>query len=154
MLETSNNSELPSIPNKRYFTIGEVSDLCDVKPHVLRSTMGLWGSEVRILSPRPIQFILSQSSPHCSAAVRASSRTYRGEAIDISGRLSLAISHKMLSLAQIFTALHAGLLRGMKVPCKLLPRITRQIWTVRERLRLVCLRQLDNITSLGYLPIS
>jgi DNA-binding transcriptional MerR regulator len=29
-------SSLPSIPAKRYFTIGEVSDLCGVKPHVLR----------------------------------------------------------------------------------------------------------------------
>ncbi|MFT5047231.1 MAG: hypothetical protein ACI8UP_004220, partial [Porticoccaceae bacterium] len=28
MLEISNNNELPTIPNKRYFTIGEVSDLC------------------------------------------------------------------------------------------------------------------------------
>ena len=28
--------QLPSIPAKRYFTIGEVSDLCGVKPHVLR----------------------------------------------------------------------------------------------------------------------
>ena len=36
MLEISNNSELPAIPGKRYFTIGEVSDLCAVKPHVLR----------------------------------------------------------------------------------------------------------------------
>jgi DNA-binding transcriptional MerR regulator len=32
MLEPSNNSELPPIPGKRYFTIGEVSDLCGVKP--------------------------------------------------------------------------------------------------------------------------
>jgi len=36
MLAPSNNSELPAIPEKRYFTIGEVSQLCDVKPHVLR----------------------------------------------------------------------------------------------------------------------
>jgi DNA-binding transcriptional MerR regulator len=36
MLEPSNNNELPAIPGKRYFTIGEVSDLCAVKPHVLR----------------------------------------------------------------------------------------------------------------------
>jgi DNA-binding transcriptional MerR regulator len=36
MLEPSNNDELPAIPGKRYFTIGEVSDLCAVKPHVLR----------------------------------------------------------------------------------------------------------------------
>ncbi len=27
---------LPAIPAKRYFTIGEVSELCGVKPHVLR----------------------------------------------------------------------------------------------------------------------
>ena len=36
MLEPSNNNELPPIPGKRYFTIGEVSELCNVKPHVLR----------------------------------------------------------------------------------------------------------------------
>ena len=30
------NNQLPAIPGKRYFTIGEVSDLCGVKPHVLR----------------------------------------------------------------------------------------------------------------------
>ncbi len=36
MLEPGNNDELPPIPGKRYFTIGEVSDLCGVKPHVLR----------------------------------------------------------------------------------------------------------------------
>ena len=36
MLEPSNNDELPVIPGKRYFTIGEVSELCQVKPHVLR----------------------------------------------------------------------------------------------------------------------
>ena len=36
MLEPGNNNELPPIPGKRYFTIGEVSDLCAVKPHVLR----------------------------------------------------------------------------------------------------------------------
>ena len=36
MLEPGNNDELPAIPGKRYFTIGEVSELCAVKPHVLR----------------------------------------------------------------------------------------------------------------------
>ena len=47
MLETSNNKELPPIPNKRYFTIGEVSELCAVKPHVLR----YWEQEFSDLSP-------------------------------------------------------------------------------------------------------
>ena len=35
MLEASDNNQLPAIPGKRYFTIGEVSDLCGVKPQVL-----------------------------------------------------------------------------------------------------------------------
>ena len=47
MLEASNNNELPAIPGKRYFTIGEVSDLCGVKPHVLR----YWEQEFPQLKP-------------------------------------------------------------------------------------------------------
>lgn len=39
--------ELPSIPAKRYFTIGEVSELCGVKPHVLR----YWEQEFTQLRP-------------------------------------------------------------------------------------------------------
>jgi DNA-binding transcriptional MerR regulator len=47
MLEPSSNNELPPIPGKRYFTIGEVSDLCAVKPHVLR----YWEQEFPQLAP-------------------------------------------------------------------------------------------------------
>jgi DNA-binding transcriptional MerR regulator len=47
MLEPSHNSELPEIPAKRYFTIGEVSELCEVKPHVLR----YWEQEFPQLKP-------------------------------------------------------------------------------------------------------
>jgi DNA-binding transcriptional MerR regulator len=47
MLEATNNNELPEIPAKRYFTIGEVSDLCEVKPHVLR----YWEQEFPQLKP-------------------------------------------------------------------------------------------------------
>jgi len=47
MLEPSSNSELPDIPGKRYFTIGEVSELCGVKPHVLR----YWEQEFPHLNP-------------------------------------------------------------------------------------------------------
>ncbi|MDY7219091.1 MerR family transcriptional regulator [Denitrificimonas sp. JX-1] len=36
MQEASHNNALPVIPKKRYFTIGEASELCGVKPHVLR----------------------------------------------------------------------------------------------------------------------
>ena len=47
MLEPGNNDELPPIPGKRYFNFGEVSDLCAVKPHVLR----YWEQEFPQLKP-------------------------------------------------------------------------------------------------------
>jgi DNA-binding transcriptional MerR regulator len=45
--QTSRNKPLPPIPAKRYFTIGEVSELCGVKPHVLR----YWEQEFTQLKP-------------------------------------------------------------------------------------------------------
>jgi DNA-binding transcriptional MerR regulator len=47
MLDASSSVTLPAIPGKRYFTIGEVSDLCAVKPHVLR----YWEQEFPQLKP-------------------------------------------------------------------------------------------------------
>ena len=48
MLEASSSTtDLPPIPSKRYFTIGEVSELCGVKPHVLR----YWEQEFPQLKP-------------------------------------------------------------------------------------------------------
>jgi DNA-binding transcriptional MerR regulator len=48
MLEASSSTaDLPAIPGKRYFTIGEVSELCGVKPHVLR----YWEQEFPQLKP-------------------------------------------------------------------------------------------------------
>jgi DNA-binding transcriptional MerR regulator len=47
MLDPADNHELPPIPGKRYFTIGEVSELCAVKPHVLR----YWEQEFPQLKP-------------------------------------------------------------------------------------------------------
>lgn len=47
MMENVAQVQLPPIPAKRYFTIGEVSDLCGVKPHVLR----YWEQEFTQLKP-------------------------------------------------------------------------------------------------------
>lgn len=47
MFDPRHNDELPAIPSKRYFTIGEVSELCAVKPHVLR----YWEQEFPSLKP-------------------------------------------------------------------------------------------------------
>lgn len=41
------SNSLPVIPEKRYFSIGEVGQLCEVKPHVLR----YWEQEFKQLSP-------------------------------------------------------------------------------------------------------
>jgi DNA-binding transcriptional MerR regulator len=46
-LKQRSTAELPPIPAKRYFTIGEVSELCAVKPHVLR----YWEQEFTQLRP-------------------------------------------------------------------------------------------------------
>jgi DNA-binding transcriptional MerR regulator len=47
MTRPDNTTPLPPIPAKRYFTIGEVSELCGVKPHVLR----YWEQEFTQLNP-------------------------------------------------------------------------------------------------------
>jgi DNA-binding transcriptional MerR regulator len=47
MLDPAETGDLPVIPGKRYFTIGEVSELCAVKPHVLR----YWEQEFPQLKP-------------------------------------------------------------------------------------------------------
>ncbi len=47
MVTNNTKTELPPIPAKRYFTIGEVSELCAVKPHVLR----YWEQEFSQLKP-------------------------------------------------------------------------------------------------------
>ena len=47
MMEQVVKTQLPPIPAKRYFTIGEVSELCGVKPHVLR----YWEQEFTQLKP-------------------------------------------------------------------------------------------------------
>ncbi|MES2637703.1 MAG: MerR family transcriptional regulator [Pseudomonadota bacterium] len=47
MIDSAPKMQLPPIPAKRYFTIGEVSELCGVKPHVLR----YWEQEFTQLKP-------------------------------------------------------------------------------------------------------
>ena len=46
-MSEASRPDLPPIPAKRYFTIGEVSELCAVKPHVLR----YWEQEFTQLKP-------------------------------------------------------------------------------------------------------
>ncbi len=46
-MDPARTDELPPIPGKRYFKIGEVSELCNVKPHVLR----YWEQEFAQIKP-------------------------------------------------------------------------------------------------------
>ena len=57
MSEPLSTNEFPIIPGKQYFTIGEVSKLCDVKPHVLR----YWEQEFTHV--KPIKRCLLYTSP-------------------------------------------------------------------------------------------
>ncbi len=47
-MNENGQGDLAVLPNKRYFTIGEVSDLCQVKDHVLR----YWEKEIPALNPK------------------------------------------------------------------------------------------------------
>lgn len=47
MAQTTSGKPLPAVPPKRYFTIGEVGELCELKPHVLR----YWEQEFPQLAP-------------------------------------------------------------------------------------------------------
>ena len=80
MLEPGNNSELPAIPGKRYFTIGEVSELCGVKPHVLR----YWETEFPMLAPQKN---------------RAGQRTYRRRDVEMALRIKELLYDEQYTIA-------------------------------------------------------
>jgi len=86
-------SELPPIPAKRYFTIGEVSELCGVKPHVLR----YWEQEFTQLKPVKRRGNRRYYQHHEVLLIRRIRQLLYEEGFTISGarsRLdSLAVSH-------------------------------------------------------------
>ena len=60
-MENLATTDLPAIPAKRYFTIGEVSELCGVKPHVLRT--GSRNSRSEAPEPRQPALLQHHGSP-------------------------------------------------------------------------------------------
>ena len=68
---------LPPIPAKRYFTIGEVSELCGVKPHVLR----YWEQEFTQLRPMKRRGNRRYYQHHEVLLVRRGARTGAGPAV-------------------------------------------------------------------------
>ena len=86
-------AELPPIPAKRYFTIGEVSDLCGVKPHVLR----YWEQEFTQLKPVKRRGNARCSQHHEVLLIRRIRELLYEEGFTISGarnRLDNSLSHE------------------------------------------------------------
>ena len=75
------NSDLPPIPAKRYFTIGEVSELCGVKAHVLR----YWEQEFTQLKPVKRSGNRSYYQHHEVLLIRRIRELLYGEGFTISG---------------------------------------------------------------------
>ena len=89
---------LPAIPAKRYFTIGEVSELCGVKPHVLR----YWESEFRWMAP------------HKS---RSKQRMYRQRDIEVIALLKRLLHEERFTIAGARKKLkELGIARAMEAP--------------------------------------
>ena len=114
---------LPPIPAKRYFTIGEVSELCGVKPHVLR----YWEQEFTQLKPvkrrgnrryyqhhevllirRIRELLYEQGFTISGARNKLDSRAYDGAATEYDG----ASAVNGTSLAAVATPLDREMIRG------------------------------------------
>ena len=113
MERTATSKEsLPPIPAKRYFTIGEVSELCGVKPHVLR----YWEQEFTQLKPVKRRGNRRYYQHHEVLLIRRIRELLYEQGFTISGarnRLdeSLASNHGRASAARAAEAPAAGNLR-------------------------------------------
>ncbi|RTL47523.1 MAG: MerR family transcriptional regulator [Rhodocyclaceae bacterium] len=93
MATSAERIDLPPIPAKRYFTIGEVSDLCMVKPHVLR----YWEQEFTQLKPVKRRGNRRYYQHHEVLLVRRIRQLLYEEGFTISGarnRLDEGLSHR------------------------------------------------------------
>ena len=97
------NSDLPPIPAKRYFTIGEVSELCGVKAHVLR----YWEQEFTQLKPVKRRGNRRYYQHHEVLLVRRIRQLLYEDGFTISGARSrldqLATKHEEIKIAPVIT---------------------------------------------------
>jgi DNA-binding transcriptional MerR regulator len=90
-------SNLPPIPAKRYFTIGEVSELCGVKPHVLR----YWEQEFTQLKPVKRRGNRRYYQHHEVLLIRRIRELLYDEGFTISGARNRLESHIESELANV-----------------------------------------------------
>jgi DNA-binding transcriptional MerR regulator len=101
---------LPAIPAKRYFTIGEVSELCGVKPHVLR----YWEQEFTQLKPVKRRGNRRYYQHHEVLLIRRIRQLLYEEGFTISGarhRLEQAVEHAAKSSPASATKVTSASLR-------------------------------------------
>jgi len=99
---------LPPIPAKRYFTIGEVSELCGVKPHVLR----YWEQEFTQLKPVKRRGNRRYYQHHEVLLIRRIRELLYEEGFTISGarhRLDLGLGEPSRNEAPVSSAAPSGL---------------------------------------------
>ena len=111
------NSTLPPIPEKRYFTIGEVSKLCCVKPHVLR----YWEQEFSQLKPVKRRGNRRYYQHHEVLLIRLIRELLYGQGFTINGarsRLEQDMSEPISnttstsSVAELLTPVNLAMLQG------------------------------------------
>jgi len=109
--KTPGGDELPPIPAKRYFTIGEVSELCGVKPHVLR----YWEQEFNQLKPVKRRGNRRYYQHHEVLLVRRIRELLYNQGFTISGarnRLDEGGAVEVAAVSEVETAKMPGGLRG------------------------------------------
>ncbi len=105
---------LPPIPGKRYFTIGEASELCAVKPHVLR----YWEQEFPSLSP---------------VKRRGNRRYYQREDIELIRRIRTLLYEQGYTISGARQQLEGGAAEGAASPT--LHELIASLETVLDLLR-------------------
>lgn len=101
--------ELPPIPAKRYFTIGEVSELCGVKPHVLR----YWEQEFNQLKPVKRRGNRRYYQHHEVLLVRRIRELLYSEGFTISGARNRLDDHALAGVAEAGAGSAAAASAGM-----------------------------------------
>ena len=102
------NSELPPIPAKRYFTIGEVSELCGVKAHVLR----YWEQEFTQLKPVKRSGNRRYYQHHEVMLIRRIRELLYGQGFTISGARNRLENPHQQDARDVPVEMNAGLLRS------------------------------------------
>lgn len=129
MPEPQAQSDLPPIPSKRYFTIGEVSELCAVKPHVLR----YWEQEFTQLKPVKRRGNRRYYQHHEVMLIRRIRELLYEEGFTISGARNRLSSEELAEVAAVAPSLAAPTASAMSSHTGEIKRALGEILAVLDR---------------------